>query len=370
MLFYRSNDLIAWEPVGQFGEDFPQRRGVWECPDLVDLGGHLPPERRWLLVFSIGEGMPSDAPAVFYVFGRLDRRGFSPFETAPFCPAGKAVNTLDSVPDFYAFQSWTIPPEAAGNGAPEASGWRAPAPGSAAPGLPVGIAWANNYAYAHQVVPRKDESNGILTIPRRILAAASDSDTGPVAGRSPDSSRGPGILTLPAVCYDPDGTRSLEAREEHPPKDVNPLEWPAAAHFSWNASPGGPTAPRELVFAEGQRRLLTIRLDYSRRELWYRREEAESSGLEGPGRLSGLGAEKTIVAPVLPGGAGQTEAPRPRMAPEPAHTPPRGAGEEPNDWFDLFIQRGLVELFAFDGRVAVSLRLYPEARRLSLITRA
>ena len=105
VLFYRSNDLIAWEPVGQFGEDFPQRRGVWECPDLVDLGGHLPPERRWLLVFSIGEGMPSDAPAVFYVFGRLDRRGFSPFETAPFGPAGKAVNTLDSGPDFYAFQS-------------------------------------------------------------------------------------------------------------------------------------------------------------------------------------------------------------------------------------------------------------------------
>jgi hypothetical protein len=93
--------------------------------------------------------------------------------------------------------------------------------------------------------------------------------------------------------------------------------------------------------------LLTFRIDYTKRELWYRREGASLSTAGGPGTLVGLEAEKTILA-----------------------VPPPGGDQEPEEWFDLFVQRGLVELFAFGGRVPVSLRLYPEERRLSLITRA
>ncbi|MFW5844424.1 MAG: glycoside hydrolase family 32 protein [Spirochaetota bacterium] len=325
VLFYRSQDLFSWESAGEFGAEYPEHRGVWECPDLIDFGPGQPPEERWLLLFSIGEGLPGGLGAVHYVFGSCDAGGFRPAaargaagDSVPKTPNGSLpVRTLDAGPDFYAFQSWTEDPR------------QLPMP----PEDPVGIAWANNYAYAHTVVPRPGEANGVLTIPRRLSVLRTDD--------------GPMVASRPAVA--PGGVPGARVPSATPgawgPPEAKALSWDVLTWYRWDEADGraggsGGGRPRELVFREGSWVLLTLEIDYGNRRVRIRREAPSW----GPA-LEGYAFEKTAEGP--PEG-------------------PRGTG----DRFDLLVQRGLVELFAFDGGVTVTVRLYPEKPALSLTTLA
>ncbi len=293
VLFYRSTNLLNWEATGEYGVQYPEHRGVWECPDMLDLGPDQPENARWVLLFSIGEGLPESLPGVHYLFGRCDGRRFMP-DTMP------DVRVLDEGPDFYAFQSWT------GGGG-------------------VGVAWANNYSYAHCVRPRDGEPNGIMTIPRRLWSY-----------RSTDGTR---LAALPVL---PRGGTDAGC-DVQPLSNCSPgghrLQWSILTIYAWREVEG--IGRRSISFLEGSTELLVLTVNYRHGVLAVRR-----NGTCHTASLEGFAFERTIVAP----------------------QPHAAAADEATGY--LLFQRGLVELFAFGGRLSFTVRIYPAEANVSLTIRS
>jgi len=157
--FYRSPDLISWEPLSDFGPA-GSIEGVWECPDLI----RVPVEgsrdsAAWVLLVSVGDGAPAGGSGMQYFVGDFDGRVFT--------AVGEA-RWLDHGADFYAAVSY--------------SGLRADEV--------VVQGWMSNWAYANEV-PAAD-FRGSVTLPRRLRLRRSGSGLvlvqEPVAPALPDAS--------------------------------------------------------------------------------------------------------------------------------------------------------------------------------------
>jgi fructan beta-fructosidase len=94
-LFYRSKDLKQWEKTGEFSStDGPA--GVWECPALLEVPVEGSKAKKWLLMLSLGGGLPAGGSGMRYFIGDFDGRSFQ----SDFKP--NDVRLLDYGKDFYA----------------------------------------------------------------------------------------------------------------------------------------------------------------------------------------------------------------------------------------------------------------------------
>ncbi len=117
-----SHDLKNWKEMSRFGPA-GDREGQWECPDLFELPLDGTHEKRWVLIVNRNPGAPAGGTGVRYMVGNFDGTRFvaeTPDETKLWADYGK---------DFYATQSY--------NDIPASDGRR------------IWIGWISNWQYAN-----------------------------------------------------------------------------------------------------------------------------------------------------------------------------------------------------------------------------
>ena len=129
MKIFSSKNLKDWTFESDFGEGYGSHSGVWECPDLLDMGNG-----KWVLVCNINPGGPSGGSATQYFTGSFDGHKFT-------CDTDPSVTKwMDWGKDHYATVTF--------NNAPD--------------GRHVAIPWMSNWQYAAQVPTKQYRSaNGI-----------------------------------------------------------------------------------------------------------------------------------------------------------------------------------------------------------------
>lgn len=75
-MFYKSQDLISWEYLSEFGANPEQgaHGGVWECPDLLPF--RFGDFTIWVLLVSINPGGPNGGSVTQYFVGDFDGKAF------------------------------------------------------------------------------------------------------------------------------------------------------------------------------------------------------------------------------------------------------------------------------------------------------
>jgi sucrose-6-phosphate hydrolase SacC (GH32 family) len=138
ILFYNSQDLKTWEPVGGFGLGYGATCGVWETPDLFELPVDGGPETHWMLSVAIGGCAPAGGTGVQYFIGDFNGATFTSENSK------ETVLWADYGADFYAPQGWNEAPD-------DRHVW---------------AAWMNNWNYA-QDIPTSTW-RGALTLSRDL----------------------------------------------------------------------------------------------------------------------------------------------------------------------------------------------------------
>lgn len=147
--FYRSQNLLDWEPTGEFGRREGGHAGVWECPDLFELAtdGNSA-DKKWVLLVSVKQGAPGGGSGTQYFLGDFDGRRFTTDH-----PADR-VRWLDFGADNYAGITY--------NNVPEKDGRR------------TFIGWMSNWDYALKTP--STPWRGAMTIPRELRLAVRDGE--------------------------------------------------------------------------------------------------------------------------------------------------------------------------------------------------
>lgn len=126
--FYSSTDLKNWTFESNFGEEYGNHDGVWECPDIFEING------KWFILLNINPGGPFGGSATQYFVGDFDGHKFT-CEDEP-----TETKWLDYGKDHYATVSFSNAPD----------------------GRIVVIPWMSNWQYAAQVPTMQYRSaNGI-----------------------------------------------------------------------------------------------------------------------------------------------------------------------------------------------------------------
>ena len=130
MSIYSSKDLKQWKHESDFGAEYGNHGGVWECPDLMKMKVRGTDKEKWMLICNINPGGPFGGSATQYFIGEFDGHKFTceddPTETK-WMDYGKdhyATITFDNAPD----------------------------------GRHVGVAWMSNWQYANQVPTKQFRS--------------------------------------------------------------------------------------------------------------------------------------------------------------------------------------------------------------------
>lgn len=97
--FYKSKNLTGWEFLSEFGADAGAHGGVWECPDLVELGLPGSSEKKSVLIVNINPGGPNGGSATQYFIGNFDGTRFK--------NESNEVNWADYGKDNYAGVTWS-----------------------------------------------------------------------------------------------------------------------------------------------------------------------------------------------------------------------------------------------------------------------
>ncbi len=126
MEIYSSANLKDWRKESEFGHNYGNHGGVWECPDLVELTIDDTTDKRWVLICNINPGGPAGGSATQYFVGNFDGKTFT-CESTP-----EVTKWMDYGKDHYAAVTWSNAPQ----------------------GRTVAIAWMSNWQYAN-VVPTK-----------------------------------------------------------------------------------------------------------------------------------------------------------------------------------------------------------------------
>jgi fructan beta-fructosidase len=131
--FYSSGDLKNWTQESEFGKEIGAHGGVWECPDLFELGDNG--KKVWVLIVNLNPGGPNGGSATQYFLGDFNGKIFTPSDTT--------TRWLDYGPDEYAGITWSN------------TGDRK-----------IFLGWMSNWLYAN-VVPTVKWRNA-MTIPRDL----------------------------------------------------------------------------------------------------------------------------------------------------------------------------------------------------------
>jgi fructan beta-fructosidase len=138
---YKSQNLLEWDLMSEFGKGEGCQKGIWECPDLFKLNVDGQKSlKKWVMLVSLLDGSPTNGPGVQYFIGEFDGQCFmndNPPEIALW---------LDYGYDYYAATTFSNFPNSDRR--------------------QISIAWMNNWKYA-QIIPTKNW-RGMMTIPREF----------------------------------------------------------------------------------------------------------------------------------------------------------------------------------------------------------
>lgn len=123
MDIYSSADLKEWKLESQFGAEYGNHGGVWECPDLMKMKVRGTDQYKWMLLCNINPGGPFGGSATQYFVGHFDGHKFT-CESAP-----EVTKWMDYGKDHYATVTFDNAPD----------------------GRHVAMAWMSNWQYANQV---------------------------------------------------------------------------------------------------------------------------------------------------------------------------------------------------------------------------
>ena len=123
MDIYSSADLKEWKLESQFGAEYSNHGGVWECPDLMKMKVRGTDQYKWMLLCNINPGGPFGGSATQYFVGQFDGHKFT-CESAP-----EVTKWMDYGKDHYATVTFDNAPD----------------------GRHVAMAWMSNWQYANQV---------------------------------------------------------------------------------------------------------------------------------------------------------------------------------------------------------------------------
>ena len=123
MDIYSSADLKEWKLESQFGAEYGNHGGVWECPDLMKMKVRGTDQYKWMLLCNINPGGPFGGSATQDFVGQFDGHKFT-CESAP-----EVTKWMDYGKDHYATVTFDNAPD----------------------GRHVAMAWMSNWQYANQV---------------------------------------------------------------------------------------------------------------------------------------------------------------------------------------------------------------------------
>ena len=130
MSIYSSKDLKEWKHESDFGAEYGNHGGVWECPDLMKMNVKGTNKDKWMLICNINPGGPFGGSATQYFIGQFDGHKFT-CEDEP-----SETKWMDYGKDHYATITFDNAPE----------------------GRHVCIAWMSNWQYANQVPTKQYRS--------------------------------------------------------------------------------------------------------------------------------------------------------------------------------------------------------------------
>ena len=130
MSIYSSKDLKQWKHESDFGSEYGNHGGVWECPDLMKMKVRGTDKEKWMLICNINPGGPFGGSATQYFIGQFDGHKFT-CEDSP-----SETKWMDYGKDHYATVTFDNAPD----------------------GRHVGVAWMSNWQYANQVPTKQYRS--------------------------------------------------------------------------------------------------------------------------------------------------------------------------------------------------------------------
>ena len=130
MDIYSSADLKEWKLESQYGAEYGNHGGVWECPDLMKMKVRGTDQYKWMLLCNINPGGPFGGSATQYFVGQFDGHKFT-CESAP-----EVTKWMDYGKDHYATVTFDNAPD----------------------GRHVAMAWMSNWQYANQVPTKQFRS--------------------------------------------------------------------------------------------------------------------------------------------------------------------------------------------------------------------
>ena len=130
MSIYSSKDLKEWKHESDFGAEYGNHGGVWECPDLMKMKVRGTDKEKWMLICNINPGGPFGGSATQYFIGQFDGHKFT-CEDEP-----SETKWMDYGKDHYATVTFDNAPD----------------------GRRCAIAWMSNWQYANQVPTKQFRS--------------------------------------------------------------------------------------------------------------------------------------------------------------------------------------------------------------------
>jgi fructan beta-fructosidase len=131
---YSSPNAKEWTYESAFGSGYGNHDGIWECPDLFQIG------EKWILIVNNSRNGENSGSATQYFVGEFDGKTFISESPA----GGQSANWLDYGKEHYAFVTWSNAPE----------------------NRKIGIAWMNNWEYANELPTHN--FRGAMSVPREL----------------------------------------------------------------------------------------------------------------------------------------------------------------------------------------------------------
>ena len=145
--FWNSDDLKTWTHLDDWGKEWGEHGGLWECPDLFKMPVEGTDETKWVLLQSLNPSAPNGGSGTQYFVGDFDGEKFTldpNFE--PEVSNGKSL-WIDYGRDNYAGVTWSDIP--------------------ASDGRKLFIGWMSNWDYAQNVPTYVWRS--AMTLPRKMV---------------------------------------------------------------------------------------------------------------------------------------------------------------------------------------------------------
>ena len=154
IMFYSSKNLKDWDLESDFGQEFGQHDGMWECPDLFPIKIEGTDKTKWVLIVSINPAAPNGGSGTQYFIGDFDGTKFTLDTNFKTQLQKQNAVWLDYGRDNYAGVTWSNIPEQDGR--------------------KLFIGWMSNWEYARDVPTETWRS--AMTIPRALKLKKSENN--------------------------------------------------------------------------------------------------------------------------------------------------------------------------------------------------